>query len=159
MNEVNNTLKTGLIAATTEILNQALNEAGVRSSDTHALGGFLFFRGSVDEAPIRYYKLGEPNGRALAKYSEEYPVTIDQIIDVDDPCEEGNNCQLIMTSVYVELEEGDDPNEVNTAITDSILNSLDDGSFNDAIPTDTVVCPTGERSDLIITLAQGDGLF
>jgi len=153
MNEIDNNLKAGLIAATTTVLQQTLlNEATTTRSK---VDGPLTFRMNPADfrvsnmAPTRY-KMNLPDRRALAQYSEEYPVTIDRIIDVDQPCETGNTCLLIISSINVVLEEGDDPDEVKNAVTNSILDSFDDGRFNDAIPEDTVVCPE-EMSEMIIT--------
>ena len=145
MNEIDNTLKVGLIAATTTVLQQTLNEAATRSVD-----GPLRFR----IAPQRY-KMNLPDRRTLAKYSEEYPIKIDRVIDVEQGCDPGVNCLLMISSIIVLLEEGDDPTEVKNTVTDSILDSFDDGRFNDAIPTDTVVCPMEEMSEIIITAQDG----
>ncbi|KAL7491152.1 hypothetical protein ACHAWT_000622 [Skeletonema menzelii] len=157
MNGVDNSLKEGLIAATTTILQQTLlNEATTRSFD--GIQRFRMippgFRGSV-VTPQRY-KMNLPDGRALATYSDEYPVTIDRVIDVEQSCEPGTNCLLIISSVNVVLDEGDDPNEVKNVITDSILNSFDDGRFNDAVPADTVVCPITETPASIESCARLD---
>ena len=157
MNGVDNSLKEGLIAATTTILQQTLlNEATTRSFD--GIQRFRMippgFRGSV-VTPQRY-KMNLPDGRALATYSDEYPVTIDRVIDVEQSCEPGTNCLLIISSVNVLLDEGDDPNEVKNVITDSILNSFDDGRFNDAVPADTVVCPITETPASIESCARLD---
>ena len=105
-----------------------------------------------------------PGTRALAEYSDEYPVTIDRIIDVEESCEPGTNCLsiicsdnvlldegnvprrsednlLIISTITLLLEEGDDPDVVKNDITESVLDSFADGSFFDAIPADTVVSP------------------
>ncbi|KAL7433996.1 hypothetical protein ACHAXM_003867 [Skeletonema potamos] len=143
MNEIDNNLKAGLIVATTTVLQQTLNEGTTRSNVDRPLSGFRVF--------IVPRRNQIPEGRALAQYSEEYPITIDRIIDVEQNCEPGSNCLLIVSSIYVLLEEGDDPDEVKNAVTNSILDSFKDGRFNDAIPTDTVVCPMEDMSEMIIT--------
>eukprot|EP00985_Skeletonema_marinoi_P027271 scaffold22147_cov107-Skeletonema_marinoi.AAC.3 len=152
MNGVNNTLKEGLIAATTTVLQQTLNEESSRFVVDGALRFRMIppgFRGTV-VTPQRY-KMNLPDDRrALAKYSDEYSVTIDRIIDVEQDCPPGNNCLLIISSISVLLEEGDVSNDVKNAVTDSILESFEDGSFNDAVPTDTVVCPMEEMSGIMV---------
>ena len=160
MNEVDNTLKEGLIAATTTVLQQTLmNEEAANTPKFDGTQRFRMippgFRGSV-VTPQRY-KMNLPDRRrALAQYSDEYPVTIDRILDVETGCDPGTNCLLIISSINVLLDEDDDPDVVKNDITGSILESFDDGRFNDAVPADTVVCPMEEMSDILITAEEDE---
>lgn len=160
MNGVDNTLKEGLIAATTTVLQQTLNEGAVTRFVDKTLNIQRRIppgvRGSI-LTPQRYKMNLPPDSdrRALATYSDEYPVTIDRILDVEQSCDIGTNCLLIISSISVILEEGDDPDEVKDAVTESILDSFEDGRFNDAVPTDTVVCPMEEMSGMMIRSQYG----
>lgn len=112
MNEDGNTLKSGLIAATTTVAIDTLNTTFPRE----------------DEEGVYY--------------TDEYPVTIDRVLDIKDGCDPGTNCLLIISTVPVVMGPGDDEDAVKKAITDGISQSFRDGSFNAAIPSDTVICPT-----------------
>ena len=114
----NDKLKHGLIGATTAITIGTLNETFPR----------------VEEDDVSQQ-------RNLVYYTDEYPVTIDRIIDIDTPCDPGQNCLLVVSTITVMLEEGDDPAEVYDAINDGMKSSFGDGSFFAAIPEDTVICP------------------
>lgn len=114
----NDKLKHGLIGATTAITISTLNETFPR----------------VEEDDVSQQ-------RNLVYYTDEYPVTIDRIIDIVTPCDPGQNCLLVVSTITVMLEEGDDPAEVYDAINDGMKSSFGDGSFFAAIPEDTVICP------------------
>lgn len=161
MNEVDNTLKEGLIAATTTVLQQTLQNEEAAAITPKFDGTQRFrmippgFRGSI-VTPQRY-KMNLPDRRrALAAYSDEYPVTIDRILDVEESCEPGTNCLLIISSINVLLDDNDDPDVVKNDITSSILGSFDDGRFSDAVPADTVVCPMEEMSDIMIRAEEDE---
>jgi hypothetical protein len=154
MNEVDNTLKTGLEIATTSILNRTLNELFPPVDEAQRLEENVSFRGSA-----RYRMSLIPSGndrRALAIYSEEFPVTIDTIIDIEESCDDGSSCQLIISSLYVVLEDGDDADEVKSAVSKNVLGYINDGTFTPEIPSDTVVCPMEGMSTVIVRIAQDD---
>ena len=154
MNEVDNTLKTGLEIATTSILNRTLNELFPSVDETQRLEENVSFRGSA-----RYRMSVMPSGndrRALAIYSEEFPVTIDNIIDIEESCDDGSSCQLIISSLYVVLEDGDDADEVKSAVSKNVLGYITGGTFTTEIPSDTVVCPMEGMSTVIVRIAQDD---
>mmetsp|Transcript_1063 Transcript_1063/g.2420 ORF Transcript_1063/g.2420 Transcript_1063/m.2420 type:complete len:274 (-) Transcript_1063:236-1057(-) len=79
--------------------------------------------------------------RRLVYYTEEYPVTIDRIIDITTDCAPGNNCLLIISTITVLPEAGDDLDAISSAIENGMKESFDDGTFFGNIPEDTVVCP------------------
>ena len=152
MNEVDNTLKTGLEIATTSILNRTLNELFPPVDEAQRLEENVSFRGSA-----RYRMSLMPSGndrRALAIYSEEFPVTIDTIIDIEESCDDGSSCQLIISSLYVVLEDGDDADKVKSAISRTVLGYINDGTFLTEIPSDTVVCPMEGMAAVIVRIAQ-----
>lgn len=151
MNEVDNTLKTGLEIATTSILNRTLNELFPSLDEAQRLEENVSFRGSAR------YRMSIPSGndrRALAVYSEEFPVTIDNIIDIEESCDDGSSCQLIISSLYVVLEDGDDEDKVKSAVSRTVLGYINDGTFTTEIPSDTVVCPMEGMSAVIVRIAQ-----
>ena len=132
MNEVDNTLKQGLIAATTSTTIRILNEtyprteanAGKRRRGLARLGAAAAPAPKSDEAR-----------RNLVYYTPVYPVDIVNVIDMQP----GN--VLIITAVPVVLEPGDDPEAVNAVLVKGLQDSMADGSFFNAIPPDTVyVC-------------------
>ena len=152
MNGVDNTLKTGLEIATTSILNRTLNELFPSVDEAQRLEENISFRGSA-----RYRMSLMPSGndrRALAIDSEEFPVTIDNIIDIEESCDDGSSCQLIISSLYVVLEDGDDADEVKSAVSKNVLGYINDGTFLTEIPSDTVVCPMEGMSAVIVRVAH-----
>lgn len=152
MNGVDNTLKTGLEIATTSILNRTLNELFPSVDEAQRLDETVSFRGSA-----RYRMSLMPSGndrRALAIYSEEFPVTIDNIIDIEESCDDGSSCQLIISSLYVVLDDGDDADEVKSAVSKNVLGHINDGTFATEIPSDTVVCPMEGMSAVIVRVAH-----
>ena len=153
MNGVDNTLKAGLEIATTSILNQTLNELFPFVDEAQRLDETVSFRGSAR------YRMSIPSGnnrRVLAIYSEEFPVTIDNIIDIEESCDDGSSCQLIISSLYVVLDDGDDADEVNSAVSKNVLGHINDGTFATEIPSDTVVCPMEGMSAVIVRIARDD---
>lgn len=158
MDMENNTLKLGLIAATTNITIETLNATFPREEDE------IFQRYMRGFDVSKYHSdVNNPNGdhnddiqhRSLVylpdvSENDIPPVTIDRILDIKSGCDQGSNCLLIISAVNVLLEAGDDENEIKKAVTNGLNDSWGDGSFNAAIPPDTVICPVTEEE------AQGD---
>jgi len=168
MNEEGNTLKEGLVAATTDITVGILNATFPRVDDDsepqrrnnvrvrqrqrrHLLqhrGLALLDIPSKSTTTSSSFAEHEDDAssssssrhRNLVYYTEEYPVSIDNIFDMDASCAPGNNCLLVISTITVVLEAGDDPVEVDKAIVSGMQESFEDGSFFSAIPADTVIC-------------------
>lgn len=173
MNEVNNTLKLGLIAATTTTTISILNETYPRADDDSRRQlqyNTQYLRYGDARTLIRLNSLDRlsqlTNHRNLVYYTDELPVTIDNVIDVTDGCAAGNNCLLVQSSITTVLEDGDDSDEIKSALEDGIRDSFTSGkksdtetnrwqkpwltfpfiqpttgTFFEAIPNDTVICP------------------
>ena len=162
MNEDGNTLKTGLIEATTitvvDILNTTFprvenaarrkrarrhlelslsNDAHLAKRDLLHLESSLSFSASSLAATRR--------NRNLVYYTEEYPVTINRIIDMDATCDPGDNCLLIISTITVVPEPGDDPDAISSGILSGFNAAAEDGTLLGNIPEDTVICPSRRR--------------
>lgn len=142
MNGNDNTLKEGLISATTTVLVDTLNatypreEQSVRERDMKA-------DSDMNKRALVYVDSSK-TGLAAKRvfYTPDHPVRIDSILDNPGPsCPDVSNCLLIISSITVVLEEGDDEIEVEDAILDGFTASFLDGRFFDAIPEDTIICP------------------
>jgi hypothetical protein len=75
------------------------------------------------------------NRRRLAFFTDSYPPVINNIFDnafCQEP--EGIVCAVVDSSVCVILEEGDDEDDVKDALLYGIQKSIQDGSFESAIP-------------------------
>ena len=139
-----------MIAATTATTIDILNTTYPREDDgrrhlqqQHSYN--LRHTGERNLARLSHvHATADSNRRHLVYYTDELPVTMDNVIDVTDNCPVGNNCLLIVSTTTTVLEEGDDPDEVKKALEDGIRESFTDGSFYANIPSDTVICP-GER--------------
>ena len=149
MNEEDNTLKEGLVAATTTITIGILNQTFPRVEDEEPTRRNVRARhgqrglAHLDTTPTATAKYNNSNNdRNLVYYTDEYPVTINRILDVETGCATGQNCLLVISAITVVLEPGDDPAAVNAAIVKGMKASFIDGSFFGAIPADTVICPT-----------------
>lgn len=134
MNEDENTLKFGLEESTTTITIGILNETfprvdGVEPTRRRNIRGLVHLDSSAS-------LLSSQQERSLVYYTSQYPVTIDRILDIDTGCGPGSNCLLIISTITVILEAGDNPDEVNTAIVNGIQESFVDGTFFGAIPAD-----------------------
>ena len=145
MNPTNgNTLKDGLIAATTtvtiDILNSTFPRVERRNEMVRGRRQLAYLDSSKRTQSLSSQKL-QMQHRTLVYYTDEVPVTIDRIIDIENPCDPGQNCLLVVSTITVMLEEGDDPAEVYDAINDGMKSSFGDSSFFAAIPEDTVICP------------------
>ena len=140
MNEVNNTLKLGLIAATTTTTISILNETYPRADDDsrrqlqyntqylrYGDARTLIRLNSLD----RLSQLQLTNHRNLVYYTDELPVRIDNVIDVTDYCPAGNNCLVINSSITTVLEDGDDSNGIKSALEDGIRESFSSGKKSD----------------------------
>jgi hypothetical protein len=77
------------------------------------------------------------NNRRLAFYTDSYPPVINNIFD-NAFCQESEGivCAVVDSSVCVMLEEGDDEFEVKYALLTGIQKSIQDGSFESAIPSE-----------------------
>lgn len=141
MNEDGNTLKTGLIEATTitaiGILNSTFPRADGTRRQVRLRRGLAHLASTMIQTNYHH--------RNLVYYTDEYPVTIDRIIDMETGCAPGNNCLLIISPITVVLEPGDDADAVSTALTEGMSDSFKDGTFFLAIPEDTVICPERRR--------------
>eukprot|EP00578_Thalassiosira_sp_NH16_P002350 CAMPEP_0181129508 /NCGR_PEP_ID=MMETSP1071-20121207/29357_1 /TAXON_ID=35127 /ORGANISM="Thalassiosira sp., Strain NH16" /LENGTH=2606 /DNA_ID=CAMNT_0023215495 /DNA_START=157 /DNA_END=7977 /DNA_ORIENTATION=- len=149
-----NTLKNGLIAASTTVIIDALNTTFPRADDNGEPAGGrrrgIETRGlsrlagvdslSTAQVPPSISDDGrDRRGRNLVYYTDDFPVRIDSILDIEDPCD-SVNCLLVRTVVTVILDEGDDPAEVRRAIANGVDASFDDETFFGAIPQDTYTC-------------------
>lgn len=151
MNEVDNTLKSGLIAATTTTTIDILNQTYPRIEDDTKRS--LVHRTSDSQQSNRYLAMlksfpglhNRTNRRYLVYYTDNFPVTMDNVIDVTEDCPVGNNCLLIVSTITTVLEDGDDPAEVKNSIEAGIRESFSSGSFYQNIPSDTVICPDRKR--------------
>lgn len=141
MNEDGNTLKSGLIAATTTVAIDTLNATFPREGEERQrnMRGVLL-QDNYDRELVYIDAVPDPTKRVY--YTDEHPVIIERILDIETGCDAGTNCLLIISTVTVLLEPFDDENAVKKAITDGISQSFRNGSFNSAIPSDTVICPT-----------------
>lgn len=148
MNEIGNTLKAGLIAATTTTTIDILNTTYPRTEERQLRRNSLRHAGDrnlVKLNALHEFSLQHSKQRHLVFYTDEFPVTMDNVIDVTEDCPSGNNCLLIVSTITTVLEEGDDPDEVKKALEDGIKASFTDGSFYANIPPDTVICPEERR--------------
>ena len=79
-----------------------------------------------------------PNSRRLVYYTDELPPVVTNV--VDNPfCPRGDEdgitlCQLVTTEVCVVLEEGDDPDLVQSALVAGFRDAIQTGEFFQAIP-------------------------
>lgn len=169
MNEEGNTLKEGLVAATTTITVGILNTTFPRVDSNNEPQRRNNVRARQRRHLLQQRRLAlldlpsklttttslsfaeEEDGdassssssrhhRNLVYYTEEYPVSIENIFDMDAGCAPGNSCLLVISTITVVLEAGDDPVEVDKAIVSGMQDSFSDGRFSDAIPADTVIC-------------------
>jgi len=149
MNEMNNTLKEGLVVATSTITIGILNETYPRTEDN--AGRRRTERVHTQQRGLAHIRSptasASPAGnvsqqRNLAYYTPENPVTITRVLDIYSGCPVGQKCVLIISSIPVVLEPGDDPDEVKGVIAGGMQRSVNDGSFFAAIPAGTVDCPT-----------------
>ena len=70
------------------------------------------------------------DSRSLVYYTQLNPIVITDIEDVfDQACPEGINCMRVLSTIYVTLEEGDDPAVVEQVLLDGFQSSLQDASF------------------------------
>ncbi|KAL3817807.1 hypothetical protein ACHAXA_002674 [Cyclostephanos tholiformis] len=84
--------------------------------------------------------------RLLVYYTQMNPIVISDVEDVLDSCPSGSTCMKVTSTVTVTLEAGDDPDEVEEAIRSGFEQSIQDASFAQALPADTVSCPAGGDS-------------
>lgn len=144
MNGEGTNLKEGLIAATTTVSIDILNQTFPRVEDEPT-------RDRRRDAMVRRRELaklvslpsygrisGGQQHRNLVYYTDEYPVIIERIVDVETDCPAGSNCLLVISTITVVLEPGDVQGDVSDAIVNGIQASFLDGSFFAAIPEDVV---------------------
>jgi len=141
MNEEGNTFKDVLVDVTTSATIQILNETfpSVKEEEPARRRGF---RGLVhlDNPRSTSFFSGQQR-RNLVYYTDEYPVTIDRIIDIES-CDPGFSCLLVISTIIVLLEAGDDPTQVNDAIVSGIADSFSDGSIYSTVPPESLECPS-----------------
>jgi len=147
MNEEGNTLKVGLEEATATITIGILNQTfpGVDDNEPtrrrrRNVRGLAHLDSSLPAVSSSASQQEQQQQRSLVYYTAQYPVVIDRILDIDTGCAPGSNCLLIISTITVILEAGDNPDEVSTAIVNGIQESFVDGSFFGAIPADTIIC-------------------
>jgi hypothetical protein len=83
---------------------------------------------------------GQRSRRKLVIYTEQFPITIDSIIDntfcpgnVENPSTE---CAVVSSTVCVLLEPGDDVQQVRTILVRGIQDAVQNGDFEAAIPAE-----------------------
>jgi hypothetical protein len=145
MNEEGNTLKDVLIEVTTTATIQILNETYPRLEEEDPVrkrGNMVRGRrGLVHlDNPIST-SLSRQKTRNLVFYTAEYPVTIDRIIDIEESCDTGLNCLLVISTITIILEAGDDPTQVSDAIVNGIESSFSDGSIYSTVQPEALECP------------------
>lgn len=129
MNEVGNSLKDGLIHATGLAVQSILE--GFRNDDH-----------SLRKENIFVPNDGKNNG--TIQVPALVLVSIDRIVDIEDNCNAGNNCLLIISTISIAMWEGI-KERLTDAIVEGISISFDDGTFIGSIPENSVVC----TSDLL----------
>ena len=68
--------------------------------------------------------------RSLVYYTEQNPVIITDVEDVDEACPQGTVCMKVKSTVSVTLEEGDFADEVEAAFRSGFQKSLENAFFN-----------------------------
>jgi hypothetical protein len=213
-NEVNNTLKTGLLIATRNVTIQTLNETFPRDDDTSSSGRALRseglqishhwslvapedrsgspihdallpiqaysghgmmtnpatpasqlfnvmdlgrfqsdnsrrVQGAIDDdqrrrrtvfLPRDFSDVDDRGGRRLVFYTDEYAPVINSII-ANEFCDRPPeiNCAVVDSTVCVVLEEGDNEEEVRAALLNGFATSIQDGTFQGAIPPENQI--------------------
>lgn len=144
MNEEGNGIKDVLIEVTTTATIQILNETYPRLEEDDPFrkrGIRVRRRGLVHlDDPIST-SLSSQKARNLVFYTDEYPVTIDRIIDIEESCDTGLNCLLVISTITIILEAGDDPAQISDAIVNGITSSVLDGSIYSTVPPEAFDCP------------------
>lgn len=144
MNEEGNIFKDVLIDVTTAATIKILNETFPRLEDGAVVG-----RRSVRTRTRRLVHLDNQMSKSfisgnqhrnLVYYTDEYPITIDRILDVES-CDPGFKCLLVISAISVILEAGDDPVQVSEAIVRGITESFKDGSIYNTVPQASLECP------------------
>lgn len=81
--------------------------------------------------------------RQLVFYTDEYPVTIDAIIDNPfcGPSNSVTRCAVVASTVCTLLEDGDDEGQVQIVLLTGIRVSIRNGDFEDAIPPEHQLPP------------------
>ncbi len=144
MSEEGNTFKDVLVEMTTAATIQILNETfpRVEEAGPERKRGFMVRkRGLVHlDNPTSTSLFSSQHKRNLVYYTDEYPVTIDRIIDVES-CDPGFSCLLVISTIAVMLESGDDPTLVREAIGNGIEDSFLDESIYSTVPSEVLECP------------------
>ena len=136
-----NTLKYGLEAATTTVTVRILDEF----NNEQVRRRLRKVRQRLGSGPKSETRLSLSEGRNLAYYSEEHPVKIDRVLDIENNCAPGSNCLLVISTITALLDPNDDKEKVKDAIVSGVQDSFADGSFYAALPADTVICPSVRR--------------
>lgn len=143
MNEVDNTLKQGLIAAQTAVAIRILNSTFPRvERNRRYVRSLAYLDGTHSHGDtVSSTSQLQDLHRKLVYYTDQYPVQISRILDLE--CEGlpvTSSCLLVQSNLRVVLEEGDDGAVVSEVIETGMQNSFDTGEFFGAVPADTVVC-------------------
>ena len=93
-------------------------------------------------------------GTTLVYYTTDDPVIITAAEEYIDGCPTGFTCSKITSTVPLTLVSGN-PEDVEVTVIDGFEASIDDASFFDAIPSDTVQCPEGAS----VTIAPSPAPF
>ena len=145
MNEEGNTFKDVFVDVTTAATVQILNETFPRVEEAGPVrkrGLSVRKRGLVHlDNPTSTPIFSSQQKRNLVYYTDEYPVTIDRIIDVES-CDPGFSCLLVISTIAIVLEAGDDPTQVSDAIVNGIADSFSDGSIYSTVPPEVLECPS-----------------
>lgn len=164
INEVNNTVKSGLELAartvTIDILNgtdttpapgqftDILSIYPVSMEDAARFEGRYIVEGT-DEAGRRdslRYSRQLTQRRRLVFYTDDFPTQVQRAFDLTgEDCDEGLNCAIILHRVCVVLEPDDDIDELEALLTDGFREALESGAFQDAFPDDDIpIGPIGQ---------------
>jgi hypothetical protein len=95
-------------------------------------------------------------GTILVYYTTDDPVIITAAEEYIDGCPSGFTCSKITSTVPLTLVSGN-PEDVEVTVIDGFEASIDDASFFDAIPSDTVQCPEG--ASVVVTIAPSPAPF
>ncbi|KAL3826566.1 hypothetical protein ACHAXA_003630 [Cyclostephanos tholiformis] len=143
LNEEGNTFKDVLVEVTTTATIQILNETYPRldgEDPARKRGIRVRRRRLVHFDNPTSTSFSSQKTRNLVYYTAEYPVTIDRIIDIES-CDAGLNCLLVISTITIILEAGDDPAQISDAIVNGIAASFLDGSIYSTVPPAALECP------------------
>ena len=76
---------------------------------------------------------------SAVQLTEQQPITIDQILNIDQDCKQGLNCLFVTSAISLD-GYGENPALVIATVTKGMRESFEDGSFFDELPDDTADC-------------------